>query len=60
VASLPGARRDLDRETTAALVNRLFWDLLTDPQALTEAHFEQTMTALIAMLNHILFEGVAT
>jgi len=28
---MPGARGDLDPATTAALVNRLFWDLLTDP-----------------------------
>lgn len=54
---LPNSRRDLDPAMMAALVNRLFWDLLTDPQALTERTFDTTVNALTAMLYHTLFEG---
>jgi len=56
LASLPGVRRDLDPVMTAALVNRLFWDLLTDPRALTASTFEETINALTMMLYHTLFE----
>jgi len=57
LAFLRGARRDLDSAMTAALVNRLFWDLLTDPQALTEVRFDATVNTLTAMLYYTLFEG---
>jgi AcrR family transcriptional regulator len=55
-ASLPGARSNLDLPLTAELVNRLFWDLLTDPRALTAATFDNLTDALIVTLYHILFE----
>jgi AcrR family transcriptional regulator len=56
-ATLPGARTDLDRALTAELVNRLFWDLLTDPGALAESRFEPVTEALTVTLYHILFQG---
>lgn len=57
LAVLPGARGDLNPTMMAALVNRLFWDLLTDPRALTDANFDATADALTAMLYYTLFEG---
>jgi hypothetical protein len=57
LAVLPGARHTLDQAMTAALINRLVWDLLSDPHALTEATVASTVSAFTEILYHLLFVG---